>query len=43
MLLGMVLGQLVFKKINQNLFRKLVYVFVGLNGLWVVINNLLSV
>lgn len=43
MLLGMLLGQFVFKKLNQNLFRKLVYVFVGLNGLWIVINNLLIV
>jgi len=40
MLSGAMVGQLGFKKINAKLFNRIVYAFVGLNGLWIFISHL---
>lgn len=41
MLTGAMVGQLGFKKINAKLFNKIVYIFVGLNGLWIFISHII--
>lgn len=40
MIAGIVLGSKFFKQINKELFKKLVYGFIGFNGLWIVVTNL---
>ena len=42
MLIGTAVGQVAFKKIDAKLFNRLVYVVVGLNGLWIVLSRLLG-
>lgn len=41
MLLGTALGLIIFKKFSKDLFRKIIYAFVGLNGVWIVVSKLL--
>lgn len=40
MILGTVIGLILFKRISKELFRKIIYAFVGLNGIWIVVSNL---
>ncbi len=40
MLTGAIVGQLGFKRINAKLFNKVVYIFVLLNGLWILISHI---
>lgn len=40
MLLGMIVGQSIFKKTQSKHFNKLVYALVGINGLWLIIGTL---
>lgn len=40
--LGSALGRAIFKKINQSTFKKVIYFFIGINGLWIVISNFIK-
>ncbi|MDC7229628.1 MAG: sulfite exporter TauE/SafE family protein [Sphaerochaetaceae bacterium] len=39
--LGTVLGLIAFKRVKTEIFKKLVYAFVGLNGAWIIIQELI--
>lgn len=41
MLLGTFAGLVLFKKLSKEVFRKIIYAFVGINGLWIVIQHFL--
>lgn len=41
MLAGTFLGLILFKKFSKEVFKKVIYAFVGLNGIWIIVNNLL--
>lgn len=41
MIIGTILGLMLFKKISKDIFRKIIYAFVGLNGAWIIVSNLL--
>lgn len=41
MIIGTALGLMLFKKFSNELFKKIIYAFVGLNGVWIVVSNLL--
>lgn len=43
LVIGIILGSLIFKKINGVLFEKIVYALVGLNGLWIIISHFLGI
>lgn len=40
MAVGTILGLKVFKRLNNNVFKKVIYFFIGINGLWIVISHL---
>ncbi len=42
-LIGTLCGLWAFKRVNQNALKRLVYAFIGLNGLWVVVQELFLV
>ncbi len=41
MLLGTAAGLFLFKRLSKERFRKIIYAFVGINGLWIVIQQLI--
>lgn len=40
MIIGTVLGLVLFKILSKDIFKKVIYAFVGLNGLWIVCSTL---
>ena len=42
MLIGTFAGLILFKKLSKELFRKVIYAFVGINGLWIVIQHFIG-
>lgn len=41
MALGTILGLNVFKRLDNKVFKKIVYLFIGLNGIWIIVSHLL--
>ena len=41
MIVGTGMGLMLFKKFSKETFRKIIYAFVGLNGIWIIISNLI--
>ena len=39
-LVGSIAGRKVFRKLDKSIFEKLVYLYIGINGLWIIISRL---
>ena len=42
LIIGTVVGTLIFKRIDKAIFNKIVYIFIAINGLWIIISRLIS-